>query len=288
MKNLKKYSKTIGIIFSITIGIFIITYVFFYKSSYNQNLTTSTTLEFQNTSEPILGSNRNLSVPGIQFFPFSDEFIDKFDIGYRKWFVIFENLKNSDWESCGIKRLYSSNPDEFVPISSFLKNIEDFSKELKSIKTKKGKNAALPYNNFMLLVSEKGYLPGEKVSIRAKSSTSEEYDTLSFYPRPLVLFDENGKEIAGAELININPAMYNIYIVFNPENRLVLFKSKSGPENINQMLYQNEPITMTTIPDVINMKGGICSFSLTYQNGHTYTFSLPWGDELISYNLENK
>jgi hypothetical protein len=287
MKKIAKYLKPIGIIFFITLGFFN-THLCYSNTQSHQNQTTFVSSELKNPPQPIIGSNTNLNSHRIKFLPLNEDFIEHLDVGFKKWIIIFENLKSTDLKSCEIMRLYSMNPDsidKFVPLSSYLKNVVNFSQIISSIKIKSGKTLDLPYASLMLIFSEKGFLPGEKVTVRAKSPTSKEYETISFYPRPIVLHDQNGKELVGVELRVLKPTMYFVYFTFNPENRLLRIQSKSADETINTLLFQDEPINTFYLPEVINMKGGICSIILTYQNGNTYTLSLPWGEELIPFAL---
>ncbi len=227
MKKVAKYLKPIGIIFFISLGFFNIHFCYSNPLSHQNQIIPS---EIKNPRQPILGNNANITSHGIKLLPFNEDLIEPFDVGFKKWIIIFENLKCTDIKSCEIMRLYPKNldfSDVFVPLSSYLLNV-DIPLQQTSIKTKSGKTLDLPYDKLMLIVSERGFLPGEKITIRAKSPISKEYENISFYPRPIVLYDQNGKELASAELRIIKPTTYFIYFAFNPENRLLLFQSKSG------------------------------------------------------------
>ena len=87
-----------------------------------------------------------------------------------------------------------------------------------------------------IIFSERGFLPGEKVTIRAKPELATHVDTISFYPIPLILKDSFGNKLMHAELVDLNPTVYELKISYTNYNRLVkivsYYEDQKKEENI--------------------------------------------------------
>ncbi len=223
----------------------------------------------------------------ISILPFEKDYIEEFDIGFKKWILIFENFKPAETYSCEMSRPFPQDPSQanvFVPIKDYMTPPQNQAQE-PTIKTHSGRAPEFLKQHSIVIISEKGFLPGEKITIRTKTCNSSDYTTISFCPRPIIINDAQGKELLSAELINITPAIYCLNFSFNPNNRLVRFYSISGKETLNNFFFQEGPLFIQHIPDTITETGGISSLQLTYQNGDFYEVKLPWGLEFIHYTL---
>lgn len=236
-------------------------------------------------------SEAPIKSPGIKLLPYSEDYIDEFDVGFRKWIVVFENFNAENLDSCEMQRSFSFHPEElgsFVSIRNYLKADVLFSNNAPLIKTKSGASIAFPEHSFILVLSAKGFLPGEKITLRAKTMTSSDYEMISFCPRPITVTDTHGKELIFAQLQALNPTSYEMNIAYDPKNPLIRFCSHSEKERLSNFFFQQEPIVMGYSPDVHGKEGGFSLVRLTYQNGDTYELEFPWGNELNPYMLGSK
>ena len=213
-------------------------------------------------------------------------------MGFKKWIVVFENLRSDELFSCEMMRLFPRKPEDqgvFLPIKTYIKDYSFFLKGSPLVNTKSGiLSVNLPNADCISVFSEKGFLPGEKITLRTKNLRSDNYDTLEFYPRPIALYDSNGEELACSELFSLSPATYIVHFAYNPKNRLVRINSTSGNEHFNQLLFQEDQFVMYYNPDVLGDNGGFSSLRCTYQNGDTYELTFPWGEEFFPYMIGSK
>jgi hypothetical protein len=237
---------------------------------------------------PIVGSNDNIQGYGIKLVLCPADFVDGFDRGFQKWIVVFENLKIGDFFSCEMMRTFPSTKEDtgvFIPVCTHSKGCTFLSE---SNLTQSDASVDLSTSQCISIVSAKGFLPGEKITLRAKVSGSDDCDTISFYPRPIVLCDSAGEELAGAELVSLDPASYIVHFAYNSKNPITRIYSVSGKERLDQFLLQDSEMMMSYFPGVLGGKGGFSCLRCTYLNGTTYELTFPWGKELDSYWVGSK
>ena len=151
---------------------------------------------------------------GIDIYPYPKEAYDNFDKGLRKWVIVFNNFTQLQSPTCEIKRLTSSIQPNKGNFAIFETNfsIPTTSLELSEVISNVWchvdyqKNCHVLFSGRPTIVfSEKGFFPGEKITIRARAEGFTQYDTITFCPVPLVLRDSSGNELMHAELANIIP-----------------------------------------------------------------------------------
>ncbi len=210
------------------------------------------------------------SAPQISVVPYPDDLIDEFDPGFQKWILNIGSLQPSESLVYDIERKFSL--------------IEPSEQKAKSGTTLEAKQGVVT-----IVLSGRGFIPGEKITFLFKKDRAFDYEKFHFSPRPIVVPDSAGRVLAKVELMSVEPVtQYNLECSFNRENRLIRIQSFSGNERVSQLLFQDEPMTIVCIPDVINQKGGIATCQLTYQDGQVYTLEFPWGQELVPYLLGDK
>lgn len=194
------------------------------------------------------------------------------DPGFDKWCILFHEIPGTPPYSFQQKRLLQQLPDRYYNI-----------KGPTSENVIECKNRDTPTG---MMVSARGYLPGEKITIRL--SGKDAYKEITFFPRPLFMKNEAGKILAKAALLCAKPGqtLYELNICGVDKQRKYKFLSYSGGETLSHNL--QGPIESTIMPEVIGQVRGIAKIVLDFENGTRYSMKLPWGIELLDYTLGNK
>jgi hypothetical protein len=194
------------------------------------------------------------------------------DPGFDKWCVLFHDIPGSPPYTFQQKRLSQALPDRYYPCPG---------PSSENILECKNCNMATG-----LVVSARGYLPGEKVMIRL--SAKDAYREAIFYPRSLLLKKESGELLAKGTLLCAEPGrtLYNLDICGVGKHEKYKLVSHSGKESLLQDL--QGPIRCGLTPEVVGMVKGIAKMELQFEDGAFYTMELPWGYELLEYKLGNK
>ncbi len=194
------------------------------------------------------------------------------DPGFAKWCVLFHDIPDSPPYTFEQKRLSQSLPDRYYPCPG--PSSEDIVES---------KNSNMPTG---LVVSARGYLPGEKVMIRLSAKGA--YREAVFYPRPLLLNKESGELLAKGTLLCAKPGqtIYDLDICGIGKQEKYKLVSHSGEETLSHDL--EGPIKCGLTPEVVGLLRGIAKMELQFEDGVSYTMELPWGYELFEYKLGNK
>lgn len=194
------------------------------------------------------------------------------DPGFAKWCVLFHDIPGSPPYALQQKRLLQSLPDLYYPCSG---------PSSENILASKNSNKATG-----LVVSARGYLPGEKVTIRL--SAKDAYREAVFYPRPLLLRRTSGEILVKGILTCAQPGFthYDLDICGIGKEEKYTLVSYSGEEILSHNL--QGPIMCGLTPDVVGLLKGIAKMKLQFADGACYIMELPWGDELLEYNQGNK
>ncbi len=168
--------------------------------------------------------------------------------------------------------LLQSLPDRYYPYS-----------QLSSESILKCKNCNMAAG---IVVSARGYLPGEKITIRL--SAKDAYREIVFYPRPLFLKNKSGDLLAKGTLLCAKPGntLYDLDICGIGKQEKYKLISHSGKEILSQDL--QGPISCELAPEVIGLRKGIAKIELQSEDGTFYSMDLPWGYELLEYHQGNK
>lgn len=198
---------------------------------------------------------------------------DQCDPGFTKWLFSFNVIPGNPPYSLEQKRVFQPVFDCFYPIQNGVSSEE--------IHYSKSNNKPV-----RLLLSARGFLPGEQVTIRlsAKDASKE----ISFYPRPLHLKDAAGKVLAKAVLFCAQPDFtgYNLDISGVEKEQKYTFTSQSGGEILSHAM--QGPMQCSITPDVIGKTGGIAKAILQFEDEISYSLELPWGRELLEYKAGKK
>ncbi len=189
------------------------------------------------------------------------------DPGFAKWFIIFHDIPGNPPYSLQQQRLSQPDPDRFFPLPG---------PSSESILDSKNRNSPVG-----LMVSVRGYLPGEKVIIRL--SAKDAYREIVFYPRPLLLKEESRGLLAKATLLCAEPGytLYAFDICGIEEQEKYKFISYSGGEILSHNL--QGPITCSITPEVVGQRKGVANTVLEFEDGTSCSMELPCGYELLEY-----
>jgi len=194
------------------------------------------------------------------------------DPGFSKWCVLFHDIPGNPPYSFQQKRLLQPLPDRYYPCQGPCS--EDILKF---------KNRNKPTG---LMVSARGYLPGEKVTIRL--SAKDAYREITFYPRPLFMKKKTGELLVKATLLCAEPGntLYELDICGLGKQEKCKLVSNSEGEILSFNL--QGPMECTITPEVAGQKRGFAKTALHFEDGTSYSLDLPWGYALLEYKLGNK
>ena len=183
------------------------------------------------------------------------------DPGFAKWFVVFHDIPDTPPYSLEQKRLLQANRDYYYPC----------------LGTTPEDTITVPTG---MMVSVRGYLPGEKVTIRLSSKNA--HREIVFYPRPLIM-KRSGKLLVKAELRCAQPGhtFYHLYFIGMGEEEKYKFMSRSGQEFGSSNL--QGPIETFYMPEVAGRGSGFATVTLQFQDRTRYSMKLPWGYEFLDY-----
>ncbi|MBS0585932.1 MAG: hypothetical protein JSR76_06505 [Verrucomicrobia bacterium] len=237
-----------------------------------------------------------LKQDGFALYKYPRQALEDFDPGYRKWLLVFEEYQGEALPSYEMKRFLEipgADKDGFVlsePLETTLKPRFEGSSENEPPIQKNGAHVEEPLDVLTftkdcpgMMISERGFLPGERITIRTKSKEKAGYREVSFCPHPLILGDKSGKQLATAELAILTPTYYRLHIDFDKTNRLRSVVSTSLHERIENQIEQTQSIDVMFCPAVLGAPGGSAVLQFTYEDGNCYELKLPWGLELIAH-----
>jgi hypothetical protein len=193
------------------------------------------------------------------------------DPGFTKWCILFHDIPGDPPYSFQQKRLLQPNRNQYYPCGYAEENI------LAS------KNCNMPAP---LMVSSRGYLPGEKITIRL--SGKDAHKEIIFYPRPLLLKDKTGRVLAKVALLSAIPGQthYDLDLSGIGKEEKYTLISHSGGEILSHN-YQG-PIKLGISPEVVGKRSGFANIILRMEDGTEYNTKLPWGNELLECKAGNK
>jgi hypothetical protein len=217
---------------------------------------------------------------GIEIFVVTEEWAEsmglinmyKEDPGFTKWFVHFHKIPDNPPYSFQCKRLVQRIQGQFYP--QLVPSSDDVIE---------AKSHNLPLGQ---IVSARGFLPGENITIRL--SGKDAYEEITFCPRPLLLKKKNGELLAKATLLSmkLGHTFYELDFCGIGNQEKCKFVSHSGGEILS---YEFEgPMQGSILPEVVGQSGGVANITLQLEDGASYSLELPWGEELHQYALGNK
>lgn len=193
------------------------------------------------------------------------------DPGFDKWFVSFHDIPDTPPYTFQQKRLFQLDPDRYYPIAGPLSENVLLAKKLN--------------REIGIIISARGYLPGEKIMIRL--SGKDAYREIAFYPRPMLLKRKSGELLAKATLLcpKFGDTLYSFDICGVGEEEKYKLVSRSENEILSQDV--QGPMSCSLSPEVVGVPKGIAKMEFQFEN-ETYSMEFPWGTELLECKLGNK
>jgi hypothetical protein len=137
----------------------------------------------------------------------------------------------------------------------------------------------------LLVVSEIGYFPGEKIDYRIYSTKSgKTYCKGQFIPRPIHIFNEAIS--TDVELKTILPNSYNISIKQTANNEKFVFSATSCDYR-EEIPYTDKIKGISYFPRVVGTEGGLANCTIKNSSNKEISFTLPWGLDIFSYGEPN-
>lgn len=187
------------------------------------------------------------------------------DPGFPKTITTFENLpKNTKVFVSHLRPLFEKSG--FQKMGEFILDKDN------------GQNDS----DFILLISAKGFLPGERIKYRLATADGNYSYEFSFIANPVLVKDGRGNTVLEVELATLNPCNYALHLINCLDNEKIRMKSLSENEEI-ECPVKKLPTVLLYSPDVIGKKGGHSNLLFIRTNQETFSFKLPWGSELIPY-----
>ncbi|CCB87827.1 protein-tyrosine phosphatase family protein [Simkania negevensis] len=191
------------------------------------------------------------------------------DPGFHKTIIRITNLPDAKTYFMRWNRSFFSSSEQHQKFSK---------KDLFHAAETLGENVAV------LVISSRGFLPGEKVYYTLETVGTESKSLqFSFIPQPIVKEVRNGKSKLIGELILLEPARYELDLEGVSSFEKLKLLSRSSEESIEREFVYTKPMRIGITPGVIGKNGGVCNLSLTRQKGDYFTLQLPWGDELLGH-----
>lgn len=133
-----------------------------------------------------------------------------------------------------------------------------------------------------LLMSSRGFLPGEKIDYFLESEDGKDKLQITFTPNPIVRKSEIDHATVSASLKSANPAIYFITLEnFDPGEK-IRYVSDFGSERLVMPIEYKEKMAVMHMPEVIGLNEGTNIVSFERTNGEILRLSLPWGALLQS------
>ena len=197
---------------------------------------------------------------------------------YNKIIFKLEGFPRHQEINFEIKRLASKDPKSFEHKVTF--TIDDDGYILIS-------NSGHRLQN--LIGSSHGYLPGERVIYRFSTADGTISREISGVPTPAVVKNKDHKVVLRANLVSVNPTVYQIILPGFEEGEEYDFKSTSVGETAKAKpkYVKNKPFLYSPSANSRN-KGADAILEIRRKSGQTYSIRLPWGTALEAYQNEKK
>lgn len=157
--------------------------------------------------------------------------------------------------------------------------IEFFVNEQGEIVLEIGSEHTFPF----FCVSSRGFLPGERISCHFTTEDGNFEKELDFIPNPIIAKNKSGTVFVEAELITPFPAFYQFTFVGFQEDEVILYRSVSGPEQIEKTIKLTKENMIVGSPDVLDQHEGVGTSAFIRKTGEKLKLKLPWGIELFRY-----
>ena len=208
------------------------------------------------------------------------KYLNETDSGFNKVILKAEGFPKNQDLILEVKRLSSDNPNQFKPLMEF--SIQNDGQYLTKTKPSKLINS--------IIVSSKGFLPGERVTYRIRTTNKSVQKEISGIPSPALFKDHRGIVDIKAELISISPTVYLVTLPSMKDGEAFELKSTSLGEIITaESKYSKaKPIHYSPAPSSTKSQGGESTLEIIRKSGEIYVIRLPWGSALQVYQQGKK
>ena len=134
-----------------------------------------------------------------------------------------------------------------------------------------------------LIISSRGFLPGEKVILSLETEEGNLLRKISFIPHPLIFEMKDGTSKIKGELICISPTRYEFFFEGIPSNETLKMLSFSSGEFLDYDFCYKQGSCLAYMPGVIGQEGGLSRLTIKKTNGDRFILNLPWGKELLRH-----
>lgn len=135
-----------------------------------------------------------------------------------------------------------------------------------------------------LVLSGKGFLPGERVTFRFRIVESGQSEEVTLYPTPIVARNKVGEVVLRAELISLIPTVYNIEMPTLKEGEDYEFVSTSLGEVVKSKAKYSKDTPIHYSPEVEgHAKGSTSRLEIKRKSVDPIVVTFPWGTLLKSY-----
>lgn len=138
-----------------------------------------------------------------------------------------------------------------------------------------------------LIGSSHGYLPGERVVYRFSTADGTISKEISGVPTPAVVKNKDHKVVLRANLVSLNPTVYQIILPGMADGEEYEFKSTSIGETTKAKPKYSKKKPLLYTPSASRGSGGEAILEVKKKSG-TYSIRLPWGTALDAYHNEKK
>lgn len=184
-----------------------------------------------------------------------------------------ENFPKNEEIILEIKRLASDNPKAYERKVSFF--IEDDGSILIA-----GSDQHLQ----TIICSSHGFLPGERATYRFRTADGSINKEISGIPTPAVVKNKDYEVQLKAELVSINPTVYQISLPTMEDGEEYELKATSIGQitRAKPKYVKNTPFHYSPVAEG-NSKGGDANLEILRAQGQVYKIQLPWGTALEAY-----
>jgi hypothetical protein len=227
-----------------------------------------------------LSTNPESKQPRIRARFFSAEAVHAFsklqhlrseDAEFNKILFKFDNFPANQEIILEIKRQAGPNADKYFPLFNF--SLLDDGTIL--MQDQQRLNA--------LIMSSKGFLPGERVFFRARTTDWSVSKEISGILVPAIFRDDQGKIAIKAELFSVSPTVYAIDLPQMTDGEEYQLKSQSIGATVKAKPKYNKAKPFHYSPETGKNRGGDSILEIRRKSGELYVIKLPWGAALDPY-----
>lgn len=242
--------------------------------SYSMHLCADEEIAIANTSNQMQPqvTSKFYSAEAIYIIP-RLKYLDAADPGFNKLVFTLNGYPKNTPIVADIKRLSSNDPNAFQPLFSFT-ILDDNSYLI---------NTQPPQKLNEIVVSSRGFLPGERVTYRFHTTDGSVNKEVSGIPAPLDYKDDSGKVVVRAELLSIDPTAYALDFPQMNEGEEFEIKSSSLGETATATVNYTKEKPFHYSPSAGKAAGGVAVLEIKVKSGDVYLMKMPWGTALDAH-----